>query len=136
MNKQNTSQRNFEDLYTPELESVKAAFVSQKQRAYACGIRGLDTPELRQYWESEFDRAIAAHDTELREQIAQEIEVHMRRHDNAQIGFSAIGDAYANAVRIARGKTGEVKRCLQCGCDLRYPTAAHVVDCGTRKEQD
>ena len=42
--------------------------------------------------------------TELREQIAQEIEVHMRRHDNAQIGFSAVGDAYAHAARIARGK--------------------------------
>ena len=104
MNKQNTSQRNFDDSYTPELESIKAAFVSQKQRAYACGIRGLATPELRQYWESEFDRAIAAHDTELREQIAQDIEVHMRRHDNAQIGFSAVGDAYAHAARIARGK--------------------------------
>ena len=104
MNKQNTSQRNFDDSYTPELESIKAAFVSQKQRAYACGIRGLATPELRQYWESEFDRAIAAHDTELREQIAQDIEVHMRRHDNAQIGFSAVGDAYAHAARIARGQ--------------------------------
>ena len=140
MNKQNTSQRNFDDSYTPELESIKAAFVSQKQRAYACGIRGLATPELRQYWESEFDRAIAAHDTELREQIAREIEVHMRRHDNAQIGFSAVGDAYAHAARIARGRTRAsvelVERCEQCGCDLRYPTAAHVVDCGTRKEQD
>ena len=104
MNKQNTSQRNFDNSYTPELESIKAAFVSQKQRAYVCGIRGLATPELRQYWESEFDRAIAAHDTELREQIAQEIEIHMRRHDNAQIGFSAVGDAYAHAARIARGQ--------------------------------
>ena len=104
MNKQNTSQRNFDDSYTPELESIKAAFVSQKQRAYACGMRGIATPELRQYWESEFDRAIAAHDTELREQIAQEIEVHMRRHDNAHIGFSAVGDAYAHAARIARGQ--------------------------------
>ena len=137
MNKQNTSQRNFDDSYTPELESIKAAFVSQKQRAYTLGNCGLIAPpEFRRGWESEFDRAIAAHDTELREQIAQEIEVHMRRHDNAQIGFSAVGDAYAHAARIARGKTGEVKRCLQCGCDLRYPTAAHVVDCGTRKEQD
>ena len=43
-------------------------------------------------------------DKELREQIAQEIEVYMRRHDNAQIGFSAIGDAYAHAARIARGQ--------------------------------
>ena len=77
---------------------------------------------------------------ELREQIAQEIEVHMRRHDNAQIGFSAVGDAYAHAARIARGGTRAsvelVERCERCGCDLRYPTAAHVVDCGTRKEQD
>ena len=50
---------------------------------------------------------IAAHDAELREQIAREIEVHMRRHDNAQIGFSAVGDAYAHAARIARGKEQE-----------------------------
>ena len=81
-------------------------------------------------------RALIDEVTELREQIAQEIEVHMRRHDNAQIGFSAVGDAYADAARIARGKTGKVKRCLQCGCDLRYPTAVHIVDCGPRKEQD
>ena len=77
---------------------------------------------------------------ELREQIAQEIEVHMRRHDNAQIGFSAVGDAYAHAASIARGRTRAsvelVERCERCGCDLLYPTAAHVVDCGTRKEQD
>ena len=44
----------------------------------------------------------AAHDRALREQIAQKIEVEMRRHDNAQIGFSAVGDAYAHAARIAR----------------------------------
>ena len=49
-------------------------------------------------------RALIDEVTELREQIAQEIEVHMRRHDNAQIGFSAIGDAYAHAARIARGQ--------------------------------
>ena len=76
---------------------------------------------------------------ELREQIAQEIEVHMRRNDKAGIGVSAVGDEYANADRIARGRTrGSVElvvRCERCGCDLWYPTAAHVVDCGTRKEQ-
>ena len=46
--------------------------------------------------------AISAHDRALREQIAQKIEVEMRRHDNAQIGFSVVGDAYAHAARIAR----------------------------------
>lgn len=51
-----------------------------------------------------FDSWLIAHDAEMRKQIAQEIEVHMRHHDNAQIGFSAVGDAYAHAARIARGK--------------------------------
>ena len=46
-------------------------------------------------------------ETQLREQIAQKIEVEMRRHDNAQIGFSAVGDAYAHAARIAREEGSE-----------------------------
>lgn len=54
--------------------------------------------------DAEFDRTIAAHDQALHEQIAQKIEAEMRRHDNAQIGFSAVGDAYAHAARIARGE--------------------------------
>ena len=136
MNKQNTSQRNFDNSYTPELESIKAAFVSQKQRAYACGIRGLATPELRQYWESEFDRAIAAHDTELREQIARDIEARKPRASKLSEYVTGVRRGIYLAARIARGETGEVKRCLQCGCDLQYPTAVHIVDCGTRKEQD
>ena len=137
MNKQNTSQRNFDYSYTPELESIKAAFVSQKQRAYACATRGLAaTPELCQYWESEFDRAIAVHDTELREQIARDIEARKPRASKLSEYVTGVRRGIYLAARIARGKTGEVKRCLQCGCDLRYPTAAHVVYCGTRKEQD
>ncbi len=80
--------------------------------------------------------ALPAIEKQIRAEVAAEIRVEMRRHDTAQIGFSAIGDAYAHAARIARGETGEVKRCLQCGCDLRYPTAVHIVDCGPRKEQD
>ena len=52
--------------------------------------------------EDSFDRAIAVRDQALRERIARKIEVEMRRHDNAQIGFSAVGDAYAHAARIAR----------------------------------
>ena len=55
----------------------------------------------------QFDRWLAVHDRALREQIAQKIEVEMRRHDNAQIGFSAVGDAYAHAARIAREEGSE-----------------------------
>lgn len=39
---------------------------------------------------------------QVREQCAAEIEVHMRRHDHSQVGFSAVGDAYAHAARIVR----------------------------------
>jgi len=49
---------------------------------------------------------LAAHDEQVRaeerERIALALEVLMRQHDLAQIGFSAIGDAYAHAARIAR----------------------------------
>ena len=41
---------------------------------------------------------------QIRAEVAAEIRVEMRRHDTAQIGFSAIGDAYAHAARIARGQ--------------------------------
>ena len=111
MNKQNTSQRNFDNLYTPELESIKVAFVSQKKRAYACATRGIAaTPELCQYWESEFDRAIAAHYTELREQIAQEIldgrppattEQSLREY------ITGLRSGHVMAAYIARGKEQE-----------------------------
>ena len=140
MNKQNTSQRNFDNSYTPELESIKAAFVSQKQRAYVCGIQGIATPELRQYWESEFDRAIAAHDAELREQIARDIEARKPRASKLSEYVTGVRRGIYLASSIARGRTRAsvelVERCERCGCNLLYPTAAHVVDCGTRKEQD
>ena len=106
MNKQNTSQRNFDDSYTPELESIKAAFVSQKQRSYACATRGIAaTPELRQYWESEFDRAIAAHDAKLLEQIAQEIEAY--GEDSGVGAYGTYGPpaiTVSDAASITRGK--------------------------------
>ena len=137
MNKQNTSQRNFDNSYTPELESIKAAFVSQKQRAYTLGNCGLIAPpEFRRGWESEFDRAIAAHDKELREQIAREIEARKPRASKLSEYVTGVRRGIYLAASIARGKTGEVKRCLQCGCVLWYPTAVHIVDCGPRKEQD
>ena len=44
----------------------------------------------------------ADHEKVVRERIVRDIEVAMRRHDRAQVGFSAIGDAYADAARIVR----------------------------------
>ena len=47
-----------------------------------------------------------------------------------------VSDAASIARRRTRASVELVERCERCGCDLRYPTASHVVDCGTRKEQD
>ena len=80
--------------YTPPMEVLHDIY---------CGIFEPINPDLKRS-SAQFNRAIAAHDREVREQIAQKIEVEMRRHDNAQIGFSAVGDAYAHASRIARGE--------------------------------
>ena len=116
--------------YTPTMDEIKNWYAGGVDE-YWC-----DTGMLRDEAEAAFDRAIAAHDRALREQIAQKIEVEMRRHDNAQIGFSAVGDAYAHAARIARGKgdAPRPERCPTCGCDLAYTTAVHVVDCGEGAE--
>ena len=48
-------------------------------------------------------RCLAAHDKALREEIAQDIEVQMRRY-TVKFGNSPAADAYAHAARIARGE--------------------------------
>ena len=87
--------------YTPNLGSIRSWYAGAVNE-YWC-----NTGMSEEDGEMAFDRAIAAHDQALREQIAQKIEVEMRRHDNAQIGFSAVGDAYAHAARIAREEGSE-----------------------------
>lgn len=85
--------------YTPTTDQVEVAFV------YVGGVTG--TFEERR---ASFRSWLASHDAEARaegaraerERIARAIEVEMRKHDREQVGFSAIGDAYAHAARIAR----------------------------------
>lgn len=119
--------------YTPNMVRLLSAYFGDQR------IECHRIPDDADYdrWEAEFDRAIAAHDAELREQIAREIEAHGK--DSGVGAYGTYGPpaiTVSDAASIARGKTGEVKRCLQCGCDLQYPTAVHIVDCGPRKEQD
>ncbi len=89
---------------TPDIRELRRRYVTDKLEGYRAVFGRRPEPYQLDIWADQFDRGIAAHDAELREQIAQEIEVHMRHHDNAQIGFSAVGDAYAHAASIARGK--------------------------------
>ena len=83
--------------YTPDDEDVEVYFALGLCE-YKVGNGGVSITKAHDAYHA----WLAAHDRALREQIAQKIEVEMRRHDNAQIGFSAVGDAYAHAARIAR----------------------------------
>ncbi|MNW51299.1 hypothetical protein D3C74_287830 [compost metagenome] len=83
------------DEYTPRTDVVRHALTFPRLRL---GEPRPMTPEA-------VDRWIETIRQEERERIAQDIEVEMRRHDAAQVGFSAVGDAYAAAARIARRAT-------------------------------
>ena len=71
MNKQDTSQRNFDNSYIPSMDELQDAWEFLRAHRHSDGV------SYRKFWtyksKAEFKRAIAAHDAKLREQIAQEI---------------------------------------------------------------
>ena len=112
------------DEYTPTMDEVRTA--------YKAG-GGYRWPERGE----QFDRAIAAHDRE--------------------VAALAWDKGYSEAVDFERGWLHAVKHgetvpskpenpyrdpatqrpmsCATCGCDPRYPTAAHIVDCKIQEDQ-
>lgn len=74
-------------------------------------------------------------DTTPRDQLAQIIYDTL----NGQYGDFCIPDDAADAIMAAgwrppaRVEPGS-DRCPTCGCELAYPTAIHVVDCGEGPE--
>lgn len=109
--------------YTPSVDRVR--------NMYARIMKPDGTVELASRRQKEFDRWLADHDRALREQIAREILARGCRHP----GYLAIPFAEIYA-RIARGEgdAHRPERCPTCGCELAYPTAVHVVDCGEGSE--
>lgn len=85
-----------------------------------------------------WSRWLAAHDRALREQIADDLRIEALNED------PDIPDTYREGIRdglmrgldIARGEgdSHRPERCPTCGCELAYPTAVHVVDCGEGPE--
>ena len=82
--------------YTPSMDRLRSAYVADRFK----GWRGIKTPEQKQETNAEFDRAIAAHDAELREQIAQEIE----EADCHETCGSLYRKGIERAAEIARGQ--------------------------------
>ena len=126
--------------YTPSIGYLADCYWAFKMRDYDEHLTGKPYEVARLEYHTEFHRAIAAHDAELREQIAREIEARKPRASKLSEYVTGVRRGIYLAASIARGRTRAsvelVERCERCGCDLRYPTAAHVVDCGTRKEQE
>ena len=78
---------------TPTLDEIKSWYADE----YRCNS-GMSLEE----GEAAFDRAIAAHDTVLREQIAAEIEAAAERR--SWIADSALIQGMREAAEIARGE--------------------------------
>lgn len=85
------------DPYTPTTEEVRTGYSDD----------GMFTEKR----EGMFDRWLAQHDAELRQQVAREIRAEARAHLDEEIPLGnsmrtcALGDAYVNAARIAEGPT-------------------------------
>ena len=90
--------------YTPSMESLKKAHIGLRRRDLLTVSSGLPGPELLNEWAQEFDRAIAAHDAELREQIARDIEARKPRASKLSEYVTGVRRGIYLAARIARGK--------------------------------
>lgn len=127
--------------YTPRMDHVR--------NMYARIMKPDGTVALWSRRQKEFDRALAAHDRALREQIAQHMIERAYFHiawekgltifptgpDRAKVpphwveAATARVAPYLDIIR-GEGDAHRPERCPTCGCELAYPTAVHVVDCG------
>ena len=85
--------------YTPSIEQLRTFWETHGTHVPAASAY------LRIDRKAEFDRAIAAHDAELREQIAREIEAH--GEDSGVGAYGTYGPpaiTVSDAASIARGK--------------------------------
>ena len=91
------------DEYTPTMDEIKSWYAGAVDE-YRC-----DTGMSMDEGEDAFDRAIAAHDRELRERIAREIEVLLIGSDAGRGSevIAAHDSALSRAARIARGEGEE-----------------------------
>lgn len=91
------------DEYTPSMDEIKSWYAGAVDE-YRC-----DTGMSEEEGEAAFDRAIAAHDRELRERIAREIEVLLIGLDAGRGSevIAAHDSALSRASRIARGEGSE-----------------------------
>ena len=58
---------------TPDIRELRRRYVTDKMEGYRAVFGRRPEPYQLDIWADQFDRGIAAHDAELREQIAQEI---------------------------------------------------------------
>ena len=69
-------------------------------------------------------------DQALRERIAREIELVAKAELMDKPSAFIAGLMFAARIARWEGDAHRPERCPTCGCDLAYPTAVHIVDCG------
>ena len=93
--------------YTPSMDDIAEYYTACRMRGYDEVQGGEPYAIVRARYKEGFNHVIAAHDKELREQIAQQIE-----SDRPEVGPHVLGSPYRDgkydgkteAARIARGK--------------------------------
>ena len=93
--------------YTPSMDDIAEYYTACRMRGYDEVQGGEPYAIVRARCKEGFNHVIAAHDKELREQIAREIEEYGEKMAVASHDWhneAARRSAYSNAARIARGK--------------------------------
>ena len=93
--------------YTPSMDDIAEYYTACRMRGYDEVQGGEPYAIVRARYKEGFNHVIAAHDKELREQIAREIEEAGNQSAFAstdQFNKWARAAAYAHAARIARGQ--------------------------------
>ena len=96
--------------YAPSMDDIAEYYTACRMRGYDEVQGGEPYAIVRARCKEGFNHVIAAHDKELREQIAQEIEEYGEKMAVASYDWhneAARRSAYSNAARIARGKEQE-----------------------------
>ena len=90
--------------YTPSIGYLADCYWAFKMRDYDEHLTGKPYEVARLEYHTEFNRAIAAHDKELREQIARDIEARKPRASKLSEYVTGVRRGIYLAVRIARGQ--------------------------------
>ena len=97
-------EKSMNDNYTPSMDDIAEYYTACKMRDYDEVQGGEPYAIVRARYKEGFNHVIAAHDKELREQIAREIEARKPRASKLSEYVTGVRRGIYLAASIARGK--------------------------------